>query len=151
MQLHIVPGGELPIYRQIMRQVTDAIAGGRLRPGDKLPSQRDLAVELVISPLTVKKAYDELEREGVIETRRGRGTFVDAAASAIDPAEQRRRLRGPIRQLLTQAHLRGVPLDEVERLLSEVAAELAAERDRRRGSVQSGSGSAVKPTPSKPS
>ncbi|MGB6002439.1 MAG: GntR family transcriptional regulator, partial [Thermoanaerobaculia bacterium] len=64
MQLHIATGSELPIYRQIMRQITDAIAGGRLRPGDKLTSQRDLAVQLVISPLTVKKAYDELEREG---------------------------------------------------------------------------------------
>ncbi len=92
MQLHIVPGDELPIYRQIMRQITDAIGGGRLRRGDKLPSQRDLAVELVISPLTVKKAYDELEREGVIETRRGRGTFVNSVTPAVDPALQRQRL-----------------------------------------------------------
>ena len=132
MQLHIVPGGELPIYRQIMRQITDAIAGGRLQPGDKLPSQRDLAVELVISPLTVKKAYDELEREGVIETRRGRGTFVDSVATAADPARQRERLRGPVRRLLTQAHLSGVALAEVETLLREVAEELRSERAGRR-------------------
>ncbi|MGB5881665.1 MAG: GntR family transcriptional regulator, partial [Thermoanaerobaculia bacterium] len=84
MQLHIATGSELPIYRQIMRQITDAIAGGRLRPGDKLTSQRDLAVQLVISPLTVKKAYDELEREGLIRTERGRGTFVASGAPAID-------------------------------------------------------------------
>lgn len=132
MQLHIVPGGELPIYRQIMRQITDAIAGGRLQPGDKLPSQRDLAVELVISPLTVKKAYDELEREGVIETRRGRGTFVDSVTTAVDPARQRQRLRGPVRRLLTQAHLSGVALAEVETLLREVAEELRSERAGRR-------------------
>ncbi|MCP3962194.1 MAG: GntR family transcriptional regulator [bacterium] len=128
MQLHIVPGGELPIYRQIMHQITDAIAGGRLSRGDKLPSQRDLAEQLVISPLTVKKAYDELEREGVIETRRGRGTFIDAAAEAVDPARQRRRLRGDVRRLLIQAHLAGVPLADVRRLLSEVAKEIQAER-----------------------
>jgi GntR family transcriptional regulator len=132
MQLHIVPGDELPIYRQIMRQITDAIAGGRLRRGDKLPSQRDLAVELVISPLTVKKAYDELEREGVIETRRGRGTFVNAAAEAVDPERRRRRLRGDVRRLLIQAHLAGVPLADVRSLLSEVAGELRAERAGRR-------------------
>ncbi len=136
MQLHIVPGDELPIYRQIMRQITDAIGGGRLRRGDKLPSQRDLAEQLVISPLTVKKAYDELEREGVIETRRGRGTFVDAAAEAVDPAQQLERLRGGVRRLLIQSHLAGVPLVDVRRLLSEVDKELKAERsarDRSRG------------------
>ena len=70
MQFVIVPGSELPIYRQIMRQVTDALSGGRLKPGDKLTSQRELAEQLVVSPLTVKKAYDELEREGLITTER---------------------------------------------------------------------------------
>jgi len=136
MHLHIVPSSELPIYRQIMRQITDAIAGGRLGQGDKLPSQRDLAEQLVISPLTVKKAYDELEREGIIETRRGRGTFIDVAIGAVDPERQRQRLRDDVRRLLTQAHLAGVPLADVRRLLSEVDTELRAERaasDRSRG------------------
>ncbi|MCP4655358.1 MAG: GntR family transcriptional regulator [bacterium] len=128
MQFHIVPGDELPIYRQIMRQITDAVAGGRLRLGDKLPSQRELAEKLVISPLTVKKAYDELEREGIIRTQRGRGTFIGTTTSAIDPEKQRRRLRTAVRQLLSQAHLSGVPFAEVESLLEEVDAELRAER-----------------------
>ncbi len=131
MHLHIVPGDELPIYRQIMRQITDAIAGGRLHRGDKLPSQRDLAEQLVISPLTVKKAYDELERENIIETRRGRGTFVDAATRAVDPARQLSRLRGDVRRLLIQAHLASVPLADVRRLLSEVDKEIKAERSAR--------------------
>ncbi len=131
-----MPGDELPIYRQIMRQITDAIAGGRLQQGDKLPSQRDLAEQLVISPLTVKKAYDELEHQGIIHSRRGSGTFVNSTAPAIDPQQQRRRLQGPIRRLLTQAHLSGVPLDEVEKLLREVDRELRSERAHRSGSVQ---------------
>ena len=59
---------ELPIYRQIMRQMTEAIAGGRLKPGDRLPSHRELSEQLVIAPLTVKKAYDELEALGYIDT-----------------------------------------------------------------------------------
>lgn len=134
MQLHIATGSELPIYRQIMRQITDAIAGGRLRPGDKLTSQRDLAVQLVISPLTVKKAYDELEREGLIRTERGRGTFVAAGAPAIDRGEQLERLREMARRLLSRAHLSGVSLPELIELIDEAEAELAAEREASRES-----------------
>jgi GntR family transcriptional regulator len=134
MQLHIATGSELPIYRQIMRQITDAIAGGRLRPGDKLTSQRDLAVQLVISPLTVKKAYDELEREGLIRTERGRGTFVAAGAPAIDRGEQLERLREMARRLLSRAHLIGVSLPELTELIDEAEAELAAEREASRES-----------------
>ena len=132
MQLHIATGSELPIYRQIMRQITDAIAGGRLRPGDKLTSQRDLAVQLVISPLTVKKAYDELEREGLIRTERGRGTFVAAGAPTVDLAEQLERLREMARRLLSRAHLIGVPLPELVKLIEEAEAALAAERSANR-------------------
>ena len=128
MQFVIAAGSELPIYRQLMRQITDAIAGGRLRPGDKLTSQRELAEQLVIAPLTVKKAYDELEREGLIRTERGRGTFVTAAASPLDPGEQRERLRESARRLLSRAHLGGVPFDAVISLLHEVRTALQDER-----------------------
>ena len=86
MQFHVNPSGELPIYRQIMRQITDAIAGGRVAAGDQLPSHRDLAAQLVIAPLTVKKAYDELEREGLITTQRGRGTYVSESLPVVDAA-----------------------------------------------------------------
>jgi GntR family transcriptional regulator len=133
MQFHIVPGDELPIYRQIMRQITDAVASGRIGEGEKLPSQRDLAEQLVVSPLTVKKAYDELERQGIIATRRGRGTFVSTSASTIDPAETKARLRGTVRRLLTQAHLSRLSLRELQGLIEEVDEELRSERARRRG------------------
>lgn len=123
-----------------MRQISDTIAGGRLRPGDKLTSQRELAEQLVIAPLTVKKAYDELQREGLIRTERGRGTFVTAAALALDPVEQRGRLRDPARQLLTRAHLTGVSLDEVVDLLEEVHSEFESERKSRVTIPNAGSG-----------
>lgn len=128
MQIYISPGGDLPIYRQIMRQITDAIAGGHLRHGDKLTSQRELAEQLVISPLTVKKAYDELEREGLIATERGRGTFVRPEPRAIDPAGQRERLRDGARSLLSRAHLVGMSLAQLVELLAEVDRELGRER-----------------------
>jgi GntR family transcriptional regulator len=131
MQFLVSPGSELPIYRQLMRQITDAVAGGRLRPGDQLPSQRDLAERLVISPLTVKKAYDELEREGLIQTRRGRGTFVTSGAERIDPIEQREQLRDLMRRLVSRAHLGRVGFAEVVSLLHEVQAELERARTER--------------------
>jgi GntR family transcriptional regulator len=128
MQFVIAAGSELPIYRQLMRQIIDAIAGGRLRPGDKLTSQRELAEQLVIAPLTVKKAYDELEREGLIHTERGKGTFVTGTATQLDPGQQRERLRDPARQLLSRAHLGGVSFTEIVDLLKEVNHELESER-----------------------
>lgn len=131
MQFHVSAGSELPIYRQIMRQITDAIAGGRLQPGDKLSSHRELASLLVIAPLTVKKAYDELEREGLIRTERGRGTFVASGASMADPGEQLERLRGGVRALLSRARLGGVSLDELIDLLREVDHEIDEERASR--------------------
>jgi GntR family transcriptional regulator len=120
MQLHINPGDGLPIYRQIMRQITDAIAGGRITPGEQLPSHRDLAERLVIAPLTVKKAYDELEQQGLIVTQRGRGTFVCERPPAVEPAQRRERLREAAQRLLSQAALSRVPFEEVVSLLEEI-------------------------------
>lgn len=120
MDFYVNPGHELPIYRQIVRQVMDAIAGRRLAPGDKLPSHRELAEVLVIAPLTVKNAYDELEREGLIETQRGRGTFVSERGPGPSAAAKRERLRDAAERLVTQAALIGVPLSEVIDLLREI-------------------------------
>jgi GntR family transcriptional regulator len=120
MQLYIHPGDDLPIYRQIVRQVTDAIAGGRLKGGDRLPSHRELAAQLVIAPLTVKKAYDELEQQGLIETHQGRGTFVTETLPIVGAAERRVRLREAAQRLLSQAALSGVPFGDVLDLLKEL-------------------------------
>jgi GntR family transcriptional regulator len=118
--IYVNPGDELPIYRQIVRQVTDAIAGGRLKPGERLPSHRELAEQLVIAPLTVKKAYDELEQQGLIGTQRGRGTFVSERVPEHGPAERRERLRDAAQRLLSQAALNRVPLSTVFDLLREI-------------------------------
>ncbi len=84
MFLPIDASSGLPVYRQIMEQVRRMIVAGRLPAGEKLPSVRDLAVTLGINPLTVGKAYSELERGGIIEMRRGLGMFV--RGSAVDLA-----------------------------------------------------------------
>ena len=119
MQLLIHPADELPIYRQIMRQITEAIAVGRLSPGEKLPSHRDLSEQLVIAPLTVKKAYDELELLGYLETQRGRGTFVCARLPQADPAQQRDEVGESARKLLAQAYLAGLSYPDVLEILEQ--------------------------------
>jgi GntR family transcriptional regulator len=119
VQIVVNPSDELPIYRQMMRQIMDAVAGGRLKPGDKLPSHRDLAEQIVVAPLTVKKAYDELEALGYLETQRGRGTFVPAMLPEIDREGQLGRLRQDARKLLSQAYLAGINLSEVTSILRD--------------------------------
>jgi GntR family transcriptional regulator len=125
VQILINPADELPIYRQIMRQITEAIAGGRLKPGDRLASHRELSEQLVIAPLTVKKAYDELEALGYIETQRGRGTFVSAHLPEPDRADQTGQLQQSARRLLAQAYLAGLSLPDAIELLKSADRELA--------------------------
>ena len=79
---------DVPIHRQISEGVRLAIGAGRLAPGDELPSVRAMAVKLRINPNTVARAYRELETLGVLETRRGRGSFV--ARGALEDSEQAR-------------------------------------------------------------
>jgi GntR family transcriptional regulator len=74
--IQITPGSDEPIYQQIVEQVGQAIAKGRLCAGDKLPAVRKLAAELVINPNTVARAYTILEQSGLVTTKTGSGTFV---------------------------------------------------------------------------
>jgi len=126
MQLFIRPGDDLPIYRQIMRQIMDAIAGGRLTAGDQLPSHRDLSEQLVIAPLTVKKAYDELEALGYIGTQRGRGTFVAARLPRAAAAVQIAQIEEAARALVSQAYLAGMRLPKIVELIKDADREISA-------------------------
>jgi GntR family transcriptional regulator len=130
VQFFVNPSDELPLYRQIMRQIGEAIAGGRLKPGDKLTSHRDLAEQLVIAPLTVKKAYDELETLGLIETQRGRGTFVCSRLPQADLAEQRAELRAVARKLLSRAYLGGLDYDAVLKILKDADRDITVGRHK---------------------
>jgi GntR family transcriptional regulator len=125
----INPAGDLPIYRQIMRQITDAIAGGRLKPGDKLASHRDLSEQLVVAPLTVKKAYDELEALGYLESQRGRGTFVSARLPRPDRASEREQILEEARALLVKAYLAGLHFEDVVKLLERADRALGAAKE----------------------
>jgi GntR family transcriptional regulator len=103
-----------PIYAQLERGLRAAIATGRLQPGDQLPTVRQLAVDLKINANTVARVYAELERAGVLETRRGVGSFVSATpAQAHPPREQERRLRAFVTRVLADADAAGLSVAEV--------------------------------------
>ena len=103
-----------PIYAQLDRALRAAIATGRLAAGDQLPTVRQLAVELSINANTVARVYAELERAGILETRRGVGTFVSATpAQAHPPKQHERRLRTFITRVLADASAAGFTLDDI--------------------------------------
>ena len=124
MYLAINPADDLPIYRQIMRQVMDLIAGGRLQSGERLKSHRELSEQLVIAPLTVKKAYDELEALGYIESQRGRGTFVSARLPKVTQAARTAQLKTAAQALLQQAYLSGLAYSDVMKVIKDADREL---------------------------
>ena len=109
LHLQIDDRSGVPVYRQMMDQMKYYVAGGTLRPGDQLPSIRELAGALAVNPTTVVKAYTELEREGVIEMRHGKGEFVAEFPTALPPAEQELALRRTARQLAMEAAQLNVP------------------------------------------
>ena len=103
-----------PIYAQLERALRAAIATGRLQPGDQLPTVRQLAVDLRVNANTIARVYAELERGGVLETRRGVGSFISATpAQAHPPREHDRRLRAFVTRVLADADAAGFNLDDV--------------------------------------
>ena len=103
-----------PIYAQLDRGLRAAIVTGRLRPGDQLPTVRQLAVELQVNANTVARVYGELERDGVLETRRGVGSFVSTTPGAARSAgEHTKRLRAFVTRVLADASAAGFTRDEV--------------------------------------
>ena len=110
----IDPRDRTPIYAQLERALRAAIATGRLATGDQLPTVRQLAVELSVNANTVARVYAELERAGVLETRRGVGTFVTATpAQAHPPKQHEKRLRAFVTRLLADATAAGFTLEDL--------------------------------------
>jgi len=113
VQFSIDTKSGVPLYRQVIEQVKFAIARGDLRPGDRLPTVRQLAVDLSINPNTVIRAYRELEIEGMLETQQGSGTFVGDRRPEVDRLERQRMLDQILTDMLARASAYGFTLDEV--------------------------------------
>jgi GntR family transcriptional regulator len=112
--IQIDPRDSTPIYAQIERALRAAIAAGRIATGEQLPTVRQLAVDLQVNANTVARVYTDLERQGVLETRRGVGSFVIASpAKARPPSEHARRLRAFATRVLADATAAGFTAEEV--------------------------------------
>ena len=107
----------IPIYRQIIEQVKYAITSGDLKPGDQLPTVRQLAVELSINLNTVIRAYRELEMEGVLEMQQGSGTFVSSKKPEIDHLEKQRMIDQLVTEMLTRASSYGISGEDIAEAL----------------------------------
>lgn len=114
LRITIDPRGDLPPSEQIVQQVRFAVAAGEIAPGARLPSVRALAVEALVNPNTVGKAWRDLEREGVLESRPGDGVFVAAGARKVCVAARDAVLRERVERLVADAQSGGSSRAELQ-------------------------------------
>ena len=119
LHFQIDPRSGLPVYRQLMDQIKYYVASGGLKPGDQLPSIRDMATRASVNPTTVVKGYTELQHEGLVEMKHGKGAFI-AASSSSRSDEERRKLIG---QLAKQLVIEAKQLGACQTLVEEVVRE----------------------------
>ena len=118
MEFRIDPSSRLPIYRQLRNQFREAVARGKLRPEERLPSVRELSRTLVVNPNTIARVYTELEREGLLNTRPGRGVFVARPKAELTKRVRKERLQEVLDLLLTEAVHLSFSSEEVVALLT---------------------------------
>jgi len=129
MEIQVDHESGMPIYAQIMEQIKHLVATGRLRPGDQLPTIRQLAVDLRVNPNTVVHAYRELDRQRVISTQQGRGTFIAQRPDEGRLAEMRRdRLRAIMGHALLEALSLGYEAQEIREAFEKQLEEWQGER-----------------------
>ena len=116
--LHLDYRDVRPLYAQLTDKIRQQISGGVLVQGDKLPSVRELAVELSINPNTIQRAYNELEQEGYIYSVAGKGSFVSGTADA--DAARRENLKEDLRKLLGELRYLGMTHEDAVKLIKEV-------------------------------
>ena len=117
MRFYIDPASGVPFYRQIIDQIKYAIARGNLKPGDQLPTVRQLAVDLAINPNTVSKAYSQLEILNILQTQQGSGTFISPQKVEVSELERQEKLDTLCREFISNAASYGFTLDDLIRAL----------------------------------
>jgi GntR family transcriptional regulator len=127
IEFHLDPRSGVATYLQIVQQVKEALRLGTIDVGDQLPTVREVVADLAINPNTVAKAYRDLEREGLVVARQGRGTFI---ASTLAPASLRHhdQLRAQLERWLADAEAAGLDEESVRALISATLREKLARR-----------------------
>lgn len=116
MKIIINTSSMVPIYKQIIDQIKTMIRKQELKQNDQLPSVRALSKELKISALTVKKAYDELEREGFTVTIHGKGSYVTAANTELMMEEQKKEVEQDLEQAILKGRRFGISDEDIKTL-----------------------------------
>ena len=125
--LTVDPRNPLPLWRQLEEGVRNLVASGALAPGVAVPSVRELARELAVNPATIAKAYQRLSDAGVLEMRRGEGTFVAEGATTLPRAERRRRLQQAARSYAAHAATLGLGVEEAVAAARQACEEIEEE------------------------
>lgn len=118
MQIIISNNADKPIYEQITSQIKAMIMNGELQAGDTIPSVRTLAKSLHVSVITVRKAYEELQRDGFIETAVGRGSFVSAQNKEFYKEQQQRLAEEHLQMAADIGRMNDIPLETLQELLA---------------------------------
>jgi GntR family transcriptional regulator len=143
ISLRIFASSGVPVYLQIEQQIKQCVASGLLLAGDALPSTRRLAGDLRVNPNTVARAFQNLERDGIIRTVPGGGTYVaedSGGGTGLLKAEKMRRLRPLATQLAVEAFQQRLGADEVHKLLDAAVQELGRGVRGKGGSRSDGEG-----------
>jgi GntR family transcriptional regulator len=119
MEFRLDDASGVPVYRQIIDQVMGGMATGALRPGEQLPTVRQVAVDLAINPNTVQRAYREMEIRGVLETQQGTGTFISHQKIKRDEVERQRQLSQLVSDLVARAGAAGFTVSELLEAIHE--------------------------------
>ncbi len=123
MELRIDPASAVPIYAQVVEQIRTLVAVRALRPGDRLPSVRELAASVRINRNTAAKAYQILESRGVLEIRVGQGTFVADGVPPFSSDERLRRLEHSLSRALVEAYHLEIPFEQLPEILERLIRE----------------------------
>jgi GntR family transcriptional regulator len=113
----------VPVYRQLIDQVTGALASGSLAAGNQLPTVRQMAVDLAINPNTVMRAYREMEIRGILETQQGTGTFISRQKPRRPDAERQRQLSQLVSDFLARAGSAGFTVEELLEQINDLYAD----------------------------
>jgi len=117
------PANGAPIYRQIIQQIEYAILSGRMRPGDRLPTIRSLAVDLKTNPNTIARAYSELEIRGILATQVGSGTYIADKKPVVEDDSLNRKIRAVLTRFVQEMRDLGVEKRELVRLIESFIKE----------------------------
>jgi GntR family transcriptional regulator len=126
MNIRVDPSLSVPVFQQIADEVKSAIARGACAPGETIPSVRQMAAQALINPNTVARAYRDLEREGIVTTRRGLGVFVSESAAKLCRNGRREDIRGKLEEIAAEARRAGISgaelREEIDRALADAYA-----------------------------